>query len=298
MTNPADVAAASFVSFVPSNRRERCASALQVICSGIAQGSILNVDFQDAKLVLDRSAEEAFDSATGSFWHGKGGSLSSDVAVNDALNEMHYAVSVHYVRDAISASKKVAKVSVKHPMVDAYRASLAFILPVAELLEQAKAVIVKGRRVDPAAEAKKAAKLLNVKSMDRATCPCCFKSQAVLPNGLVHDHGYTLPAAWNKSPSCHGRAFRPLEVASDGLVFMVSLIKGFIVAETKALAEAKVATSHKVYSYSGKASVVSQGEPDFNYQHRAVLANLESSIRHAEKDLAKFQEALASWKAA
>lgn len=296
MNNANDIAAA-FLAVVPAARKARAEEALSALFAAERAGTVFNVDLKDIKFSLDRISEEAFKAATDSFWAGKGGTLAADKDMNDALNQMHWATVYMGLYSAKSNAKKVAKVKVSHPMVEAYRAVLAAIVPVAEVVEGLKSKVVMGRKPNPAAIARKAAKALT--EMDRATCGCCFGNHAVLPNGKIHDHGYTLPQAWNKSASCDGRDFRSLEVSVEGPKHMVAKLERFEAQYIKLIADAPARTAiSKTNPYSGKTTVWQKGEQGFENQMRATISELGSVLTAIRSDLAKFRKVVAEWKAA
>jgi len=295
MTNANDIAAA-FLALVPAARKERTEEALMALFAAERAGTIFNVDLKDIKWTLDNSAEAAFRAMTESFWVGKGGTLDADKDINDALNQMRWDIHPSNLHDTISAAKKLEKVKLNHPMVAAHRAVIAAIRPVAGVVAGMKSKVVMGRKPNPDAIARKAAKLEN--AMPRATCGCCFSNQAVLSNGRIHDHGYTLPAAWNKSASCDGRDFLPLEVSVEGPKHMVAKLERYEAQYLKSLAAAPARTEVSKTSYSGKVTVFKKGEPQFEYQLQAVIADLESTLKAIRSDLAKFRTVVAEWKAA
>jgi hypothetical protein len=204
------------------------------------------------------------------------------------------SVSLYDMHSAISGSKKLSKAPA-HPAVEAYRAVVDEGVVIARTLATLKAVVVMGRKPDPAAAARKAASAPK-NPMKRATCGCCFAEQAVLPNGLVHDHGYTLPQSWHKSASCYGLRFQPLEVSVAGPVFMADLLKKYIAETTKALAAAPARKSiTKSNRYKGTSVVLSKGDAGFEYELRQVIAGLEQALRAAKSDLVKFEKVIADW---
>jgi len=295
MTNANDIAA-NFLAIVPADRRERAVGALMAAFAAERAGTIFNVDLKDLKNILDRASEEAFRAMTERFWAGKGGTLSDDKDMNDALNAMHWGIMFSGLYTARSIAKKLAAVKVSHPMVDAYRAAIAAILPVAVVVEGLKSKVVMGRKPNPEAAARKAAKA--EKAMPKATCGCCFGNHAVLPNGKIHDHGYTLPREWMKSASCDGRDFRPLEVSVEGPKHMVTKLEGIEARYVKSLADAPALTEVSKSRFNGKVIVFKKGDAQFEYELRSVIGNLESILKSIRADLATFRKTVAEWKAA
>jgi hypothetical protein len=294
MMNDAQIA--DFLALIPANRLGRTEHALRIILTGAEAGTIFNVDFKDAKDALDRSVEAAYKAATDAFWVGKGGELDADPEINTLLNQFHWSARVGYVRDAIAASKKLAKVKINHPMLTAMRKVVSAVLPLALVMEDVKKVIVKGRKPNPEAAARKAAKLED--AMPRATCACCFSNQAVLPNGRIHDHGYTLPRSWMKTGSCYGRQFRPLEVSNEGLIFMEKLLSDALKYNEEALERAANATEHTTQSLRGQPVVTKNTDANWYRVHENFLSEINYQIRSITRDLKKFRVAIANWKAA
>jgi hypothetical protein len=296
MMNDADQVAAEFLAQVPEASRERAERALRIVFQAVEQGSIFNVDFQSVKYSLNSAAEHAWKAATDHFWVGKAGKLDADAKTNEALNALHWACLLSGARDAIAISKKLAKVKVQHPMVDAMRAVVSRVLPVALVLEDLKSKVVKGRKPNPEAQARKAALAAN--AMPTATCACCFHEQAVLPNGNIHDHGYQIPRQWNKTASCYGRQFRPLEVSDDGLKFMVKLLKMTVANLEGAVERARTSTSITRRSYSGNEVTYTPTSKEWAQVLAGAIAEAEQELRSAQSDLKTFKKALADWKPA
>ena len=276
------------------NTLRRFNEAVEMIAEGLEAKSIFNVDLKDAKDCLNRRYDEA-GSMLRSVWFNAGAWEKLPADVREVLDFVSF-MSCH---DAVSGSKKLAKLNSSHPAAVAYRAVVAEGLVLAQALASLKALVVMGRKPDPAAQAKKAAKLANVKAMPRATCGCCFATQAVLPNGLIHDHGYTLPQAWHKSGSCYGVRFPSLETSVAGPVFMADLLKKHIASSKASLKAAPARTSIlKTNRYKGTSVTLNVGDAGFEYEIKRLIAGLEQTIRAATSDLAKFEKVIAEWKPA
>jgi len=266
-------------------------AAVETIAQGVEAQRIFNVDLKDAKDTLNRVVYEGQGALRAQFINGgKWEALPAEVyALVDSF-------SLYDAHSSISASKKLAATKLSHPAIEAYRAFVAEASTLALAVASLKPFIVSGRKPDPKAIARKAAKAATVKSQPRATCACCFGGQAVLPNGFIHDHGYTLPASWNKSASCYGRQFQPLETSDAGLHFMIDLLTKYITTTTKALAEAparKTVTKHN--RYKGTSVVLTPADAGFDYELKGIILGLEQALKSATKDLGEFRKAAASW---
>jgi hypothetical protein len=275
------------------NRAGSFIAAVETIAQGVEAQSIFNVDLKDAKDTLNRAVDEA-DAALRAQWTNSGKWEALPAEVFTLISDLSSNLS--NIHGAISASKKLASTKLSHPAIEAYRAVVAEALVLALAVGALKSFVVQGRKPDPKAVAARAAKLANVKSQPRATCACCFSTQAVLPNGFIHDHGYTLPRAWSKSGSCYGRQFQPLETSDAGLHFMADLLTKFIASTSKALRAAPARTSIvKENRFSKKSVTLNVGDAGFDYELKSIIFGLEQSIKNASKDLGEFQAAIAAW---
>ena len=76
----------------------------------------------------------------------------------------------------------------------------------------------------------------------RGNCPCCGKEQAVMANGCMSQHGYTVDNGWFNGV-CSGTRFQPMQVQRAETDHIVAQIRGEV---TDLLAEAADIESGKV----------------------------------------------------
>jgi hypothetical protein len=282
---------------------DRVEGALDAIEQGTAAGSILNVEFKDAKLVLDRAVEGAWNYGRGS----KLAPLPQDIFAPEHkdLYTLHLNVSVSYVRDAIATSKKLAKTTVQHPWVDSARAFVATVLPLAVEMEALKAHIVKGRRPPtPEVLAERAAKAAAKNSMPRAQCGCCFGTQAIFEDGTIHDHGYRKPRAWMKQGSCRGWGVPHLAISDKGPKLMVELLNQTEKSLLGHIENLKAATSLKVQSGSKfvnghhvpEFTDIGVDHPDFERTKAYRIRETEHNLAECRADRKVFEKVVAEWK--
>jgi len=242
---------------------------------------VYNADYVEAKFILGRRVEEAWDALKVPY-------------------DLYRAIgSVSCLHDVISMSKKVNKggLVVDRGIIEPLRAFCAIVLPIALLMKDLKNKTLKSHKPNPEVEARKAAKFED--AMPRATCGCCFKGQAVLPNGYIHDHGYTLPEEWHKSASCYGRQFRPLEVSDEGPKYMVTLLENAERISIAALEAAPKATRLFLHPHNAYDTVqVEVGHPAFVRLLINHIENAKNNLSRIQKDLAAFRRVVAEWKAA
>jgi hypothetical protein len=278
-------AAERFLSLVPPDRFDRTHAALRVLQDGERDGGIYNTALTDAKTTLDRSYEQTYERRSGT--SGPGGS---------AWPIYVELGSQSGIRNSIATSKKLAKTKLPYPNeLAAIRELVNAALPIALLIEDLKKKVIKGRKPDPAVQARRAAVDAEKLTM---TCPCCFRGIAVLPSGLMADHGYTLPQQWLKTPSCPGHRFRPLEVSSDGLVYMIERSARYLKQLDDAIARApnlsKIVRPSRIRG--GKTETITRDSPDWDRVHRDHVRDLEARRRDTEDQLKAFEDKLGQWR--
>lgn len=289
-TADVDKMAADFLAHIPAKRHDIARKALEKILPIYAGGgSIFNVDLESAKKVLNRSFEDGFDA------------LDNKLSYSDR-SELGFGLSLHSIPSLIK------KLNGKGPKDGGWEATpehlekvkqfMAAMLPISLALSTLKKQVVKGKK--PLPPEKAAAKAAQLALKDIKTCACCFRPIATLPNGLIADHGYTIPHPGRKGGSCPGRKFRPLEVSSDGLKHMIEMFETWIASTQKALKEAPQKTKILKKSYSTKASneVVEKGSPEWDHLYKQYVTDLMNSLERDQEQLKKFINVLTNWKPA
>lgn len=188
--------------------------AVERVLAGIEAGSIRNVDYQDVKYEVGQAAADAWNNHVASpFFHGgKWEKLPLDV------NELYDSIMILSLHDVIATAKKVARSKAQGPVVDAMRAVCAEALPLAEAVASLKGKVVKGR-----APSAGPSKPVNPNKVVK-TCPVCFRAIAVVGGTMAH-HGYTRPEMGWQTASCQGIRFKPLEVSSEGLQWLIAALR-------------------------------------------------------------------------
>lgn len=308
MTANLDKIATDFLVIVPAKRLERASKHIQTVLTAYADGEIYNVVYKEAKDYLGRCAEEGYKARTGHFT-GWDTTYPEQQEANSGFS--WYLGHVMGLHSTISLHKKLAKLKPtttvsKHTGAKASEVSPEFIQaaqevadaaqPLALLFKELKSKIVKGRKPNPEALARKAAELAK---KDMKTCACCFRAIARLKNGLIADHGFTLPyQGWGRQGSCPGGDFRPLEVSDDGLKYMVNGLKGRVAQLTEEFAAApntKVITRSKNY-WSKETEEITSEHNAFASLLAGLVSGLERDLKYATQDLKRLEKLLAEWK--
>jgi hypothetical protein len=215
-----------FLSICSDKRRARCEKALETLQST----PLYNVDYKEAKYQLDNAVEGAwYEKVQTPFLNGRG----FDTAEYDFDT---YLGSVNNLNDVIARRKKLSKLkpttklqrystrsfaAVDPAMVKAVTEILEAAHPVALMVKQLKASVVKGRRPS---KLSKAAQAEQAKQAAKRTCPCCFRPMVVKPT--ITRHGWTEAGGrrvgqygntWHQG-SCFGVGYAAFEVSSQGTI--------------------------------------------------------------------------------
>lgn len=261
--------------------------AVEQVLAGVDSGSIRNVVLQDVKFALSRIVDEAWNKHVSEpyFYAGKWQEQPEDVQA------LYDSISIMGLHDVIAASKKVAKSAATGPAVDAMRAYCAEVLPLSQAVASLKDKVVKGR-----APSTGPAKPENPNKVVK-TCPVCFRPIAVLRGTMAH-HGYQRPGQGWQTASCPGIHFKPLEVSSEGLEWLIATLRERL-AGLK-YAHANQAT-HPEYlmakrTHSGKAEKITRDDPLWSRVFARHIAEIESEMGSLERELPMLDKKLTDWK--
>jgi hypothetical protein len=188
-----------------------------------------------------------------------------------------------------SIEKKLAKVKLEHPMIEAMRAWVVEMMPISKAAESLKSVVVKGR-----APSTEPAKPVNP-NKDVKTCPCCFRAIAV-GSGLMVHHGYRRPGNGEITSSCPGIRFKPLEISPDGLHYMLEGHKaGKLYAEERLAKKDEIQAFTEV-NWKKQEIQIKRGDPKFEEKMKGFIYSMERDIRYAIRDIEIFEQRIANWK--
>lgn len=261
-------------------------AAVEQVAAGVESGSIRNVVLQDVKFTLSRIADEAWKKHVSEpHVYGQADALPQDV------RDLYWSISLMSLHDVIAASKKVNKTKAQGPVVDAMRAFCAEVLPLAEAVASLKDKVVKGR-----APSSGPAKPENPNKVVK-TCPVCFRPIAVLRGTMAH-HGYQRPGQGWQTASCPGIRFKPLEVSSEGLEWLIATLRERLAGLKNAHANQ---ATHPEYlmakrTYNGKAEKITRDDPLWPRVFARHIAEIESEMESLERELPMLDKKLADWK--
>lgn len=263
-------------------------TAIEQIAEGLAAGTIRNVVFQDAKERLSRAVYEAWQKhVAGPHFHGR-----SDV-VSKELYDLYWSFSVTNLHEVLSASKKMAQTKLEGIEIDAMRALLKEALPLAEALAKLKGLVTKGRAPNTGT-----AKPLNPNKMVR-TCPVCFRAIAVVGGHMAH-HGYERPEHGLQTASCPGVRFAPLEVSSDGLVWLIAALRKNLERDEELFANRATEPEYLLGRRNGSEAreKIRRGDALWPVLFQRHLGQLKERIVMNRQGIPPLETRLASWKPA
>lgn len=199
-------------------RAMRARRALDVILHGKIDGMIYGPEYKDAKDTLSRRFDEAYEALRGPYLYGKG--YSPDSEWEDKLGS-HYGL-----HSAISVAKRLAKLPpAPTPQFDHdVREFFAATRPIAVMIADLKAKVIKGRKPNPDVIAKKAAVAASRVGRD-GECQICQRRHILDSRGNLVLHGYQRPGHGYIVGDCFGVGHPPWEVSSDALATWIEQLK-------------------------------------------------------------------------
>ena len=192
--------------------------ALDVILHGKLDGMIYGPEYKDAKDMLSRRFDEAYEALRGPYLYGKG--YSPDSEWEDKLGS-HYGL-----HSAISVAKRLAKLPpAPTPQFDHdVREFFAATRPIAVMIADLKSKVIKGRKPNPDVIAKKAAVAASRVGRD-GECQICQRRHILDSRGNLVLHGYQRPGHGYIVGDCFGVGHPPWEVSSDALATWIEQLK-------------------------------------------------------------------------
>lgn len=259
--------------------------AVRILAGSLESGSIRNPVLQQLKHVFGNVVESAWAKAvTKPFFHG--GAFESQPKDVIDLNRSIMMLGLHSV---IATSKKLAKTKAQGTAVDAMRAVINEALPLAEAVQSLKPNVVMGR--EPSSP-----KPVNPSKVVK-TCPCCFRSIAVVSSKMAH-HGYERPGTGWQTASCPGIRFPPLEVSSEGLVWMIGALKDQRKSLVEAIAAAPLKQTLRVHDVGRQFIEITRESARWDREHRRYAAGLEAQVRTIDAELPTLETQLLVWEPA
>ena len=195
-----------------------------------------------------------------------------DIFFGFGSKEASYFMWVDFAIHTISSSLRRARKDLSNSFLSELAAALAEFEPWTVVAAEMKARIAK--RGDARIQSKPPiVSLIPVNSKPRATCPCCFRTQAV-HNGRIVAHGYRVDSYVFRSRNCFGTAYEPFEVSCKGT-------KEFITSLTEAIERYEIKVNETDPNDRGPLS-----------KERGRMINAISSARSTIRGL---EIALAKW---
>lgn len=269
------------------SRTERFDQAVRAIASGVETGTIRNVDYKAAKEALGRAADQAWKNEVSEpfFYAGR----FQDQP--EAVRKLQDSIMIMSLHDVLTTARKLAKTTATGPAVEAMKAYVDEVLPLAEAVASLKDKVVKGRapRSEPA-------KPVNPNKIVK-TCACCFRAIAVMPGGTMGHHGYQRPGDGYQTASCPGIRFRPLEVSDEGLRYIITVCEDQLSRASAALGDSDTITSLTLPGRRGQPlKKISKQDAGWANTLLSYKFGLESEIRNTEAALGSLRQRLAAWK--
>ncbi|WP_454909786.1 hypothetical protein [Variovorax gossypii] len=276
-----------------ARRLERLDLAISTVAEAMASGSIRNVKLQEVKSTLSGAVERAWDQHVGTKFFG--GDAWRAGLVTDGLRDLYYKISVYGLHDVHAAAKRVAATQETGPAIDAMRALMAELLPLAVAVTGLKDKVVMGRAPAPVKPPANPDQL-------RMTCGCCTRPIAVLggtPTGRMAHHGYERPGEGWQTASCPGIGFMPLETTDDGPIYLKTSYEARLAKVRESLAKAPGLISlNVVISLRGVRSLkeLTPADTEWPRAHAAHIAKLQHEISALRHGIEHVTKTIANWR--
>lgn len=259
------------------------AMAINEIAEALKAGTIRNVVLNDAKHTLSSATYDGWRKHVQEpfFYRGNYETLPQEVI------DLDNSISILGLHDVLATSRKLAKTKIQSNAVDAMRSFVNEVLPLAEAVASLKDKVVKGR-VPSSGPSQPANPSKVVK-----TCPCCFRPIAVLGTTMAH-HGYRRPGTGWQTASCPGVRFKPLEMSSEGLEWLISILRSQLETARAAYRDRANKTCLPVLKMH-KLVEVTTGSPEWAREFRQFVAALEYEIGGLERELPMLDTRLRDW---
>lgn len=215
---------------------ERAVSGLQ---AAVAAGWVANKAFSDAKDSINRAVEEAAEAFLKSGPHVKGRDGQSHHQSDwwlGAYDADAFVRGAHSIPSALKRAKKAGLVEYSDFIA-------AALLPLRELLDEAKPLIKKRNELPKVKSAKQIAH-----EADAMTCQCCER-QIFAKLGTIAHHGYERPGYGWQTASCMGAKRLPFEVDRSALGEMIGYLRDRLARAEQHRAAIKAEKAPIVFNY-------------------------------------------------
>lgn len=263
----------------------RFAQVLEDIAAGVASGSIRNAVLNEAKHIVSGAVYAGWYKYVVDAYFGFGKSAGHHPP---EVIDLYHALSVGGVYDVLAVSRNLAKTTAQGAAVDSMRAFVMEVMPLAEALSSLKDKVVKGRAL-PAASSRPTNPNKIIK-----TCPCCFRAIAVKTDKMFH-HGYTRPFHGWQSASCPGIQFRPLEVSSEGLEWLINVRRARLGVCEELYMRRHDRTSLLVLNKHKKLVNITINSLAWTNEFKNYVFKLECEISALKSELPFLENRLAAW---
>jgi hypothetical protein len=259
-----------------------------ITLSACIGGGMRKATHDDLKYIFGSVVEKAYDRLVSEpFMHG-----GRYLAQSEATQALAWSISLSSLHDVLSVKKKLDKTSAAGPMVDAMKALIDEVHPLAVAMAGLKAELVKGR-APPSPEQRARAQALENPNKVVKTCPCCFRGIALAGQTMAH-HGYERPGYGSQTASCMGIRFKPLEVSSEGLVCILTAEKHRLGVLEESWANRGNVTRLQDLR-DRKAPEITPADPRWVRALASYVGNLESQLRFTKASVAELQGRLDAW---
>jgi hypothetical protein len=264
----------------------------EALDAAITAGEIYNVSFNEWKTYGgSRMLEADIDAIREEFTYaGKWESrMDDEMAIIDALN---YNITQFPSKKLEKALETVMNHSCENPVMLAVDELVDKWEVVGDKFRTLKGMIVKGRKPSTTP------RVTPVRTLDNTgTCPVCG-ANVKMSGGKIVSHGFTIKYGWQEG-NCFGVGYDPIEVSDEGVVAYRAMILDMV--QDRVMSKIKLITNRLVIIICNDHGevVISHRDGEDGYQRILDLRcmNIDSDIRHMNRDIAMRDKMIKVWKA-
>jgi hypothetical protein len=275
-----------------SKTQNRLQKSREVASASLQNGFIPNAEYNALKTDLNRAIEEAFREGLNRHYL----QIRHNAPTPDQFGfettkgkEAYYATPM--VHNLAGAYAKFAPHASGNQYLTEWTTMLKEWLPWGQVMADLKNKIAKrgDQRLQPA---QPKATTVNPDQI-RATCACCFRSQAVVRGGrgMAH-HGYQRPGLGYQTKSCMGVSYQPYELSNAGTKAIHQVLLNMIDAATQDLQKIE---SGKYPLIARNKQEVKPGAPEYRWLQETLANSTKYEIKTLNRERAALEQKISGW---
>ncbi len=258
---------------------------LQQITEALEAGLIYNVDWKLLKESINRQLSKGYKAVTSVPYlalprdenTGERAGVPREVSL-----ELYYAQGPQIHANMQNKIAKLERTFGNHWMVKAARDYADAVLPIIADANKIKATITKARKP------REGARQTDERTIENTgTCAVCGMNVKRDKRGNIVDHGYRV--SWHeRQGGCYGVGYKPIELSPEGAEHYLTVIAAML--EHAEQVVASFTAKHDEDFLKWRMHELPEAD-------RKSYYSAESTVRHAGRDVTRFEKIIAEWEA-